>query len=369
MSNTLFSPIDFGHIHAKNRILMAPLTRGRADEDRTPNALMAEYYAQRAGAGLIITEATAIDPMGYGWVQAPALYNDKQEEGWKLVTKAVHDNGGKIILQMWHMGRVSHPDFLDGEKPVAPSAIKADGETHTSEGKKPYVEPHALSTDEIANLVQAYADGAKRALRAGFDGVEIHAANGYLLDQFLRDGTNKRDDGYGGSVDNRARLVLEVVDAVIEAIGAGLTGIRISPTNPFNDISDSDPVGTFVHLAKKLNAYKLAYLHVMEPIDAQHAFAGKDAAPYVTPHIRNAYEGIIIANGAYNKNTGNAAIEDGKADAIAYGVPFLANPDLVERFQQDATLNDPDQSTFYTHEAAGYTDYPTLGDAEDEQAA
>ena len=366
---SLFDPIKLGDIEAKNRIFMAPLTRGRADEDRTPNDLIAEYYGQRASAGLIIAEATAIDPMGYGWVQAPAMYSDKQEEGWKKTTKAVHDKGGKIVLQMWHMGRVSHPDFLNGKQPVAPSAIKADGYIHTPDGKKDYVEPHALTKNEIQDLVRSYVDGAQRAIRAGFDGVEIHAANGYLLDQFLRDGSDHREDEYGGTIENRARLVLEIVDAVVEAIGAGRTGIRISPTNAFNDMHDSDPVETFVYLAKKLNAYKLAYLHVLEPFSTEHPFSGGQDVPYVLPHVRNAYEGQIIANGGYGKDSGNEALAEDKADAIAYGVPFIANPDLVERFAQDAELNQPDQSTFYTHEAEGYTDYPALASSKKEKAA
>ncbi len=359
MTQKLFEPITLGDISLKNRMVMAPLTRGRAGESRIPNDLMAEYYSQRASAGLIITEATAVSKQGYGWYGAPGAYTDEQFEGWRKTTNAVHEQNGKIVMQLWHMGRVSHPDFQDGELPVGPSAVAAEGDAHTPNGKQPYVVPRALETAEIKSLTPDYVTAARRAIDAGFDGVEIHAANGYLLDQFIRDGSNKRDDEYGGSIENRIRLPLEITKAVAKEIGAGLVGIRISPTNPFNTMDDSDPVATFTTLAKKLNALDLAYLHVMEPISDEARFYNENA-PYVTPHIRELYNGNLMVNGSYDKEKGIAAIEQNNADAIAYGVPFLANPDLVERYKKNAPLNEPNQDTFYQGKADGYTDYPTL---------
>lgn len=361
MTKGLFDPVKLGDISLNNRIVMAPLTRGRAGVSRTANDLMREYYTQRASAGLIITEATAISAQGYGWFGAPALYTDTQEQGWTRVVQSVHRAAGKIVLQMWHMGRVSHPDFLDGALPVGPSAIAAKGDAHTSSGKKPYVTPRALETGEIGDLIDDYVAGARRAINAGFDGVEIHAANGYLLDQFLRDGSNRRDDRYGGSIENRIRLPLEIVQAVCDEIGAGRVGIRVSPTNSYNDMRDSTPVETYTALAYGLNAHDLAYLHVMEPT-GKHFFASPDQ-PYVTPHIHAAYKGALIVNGGYDARSADDALKHDKASAVAFGVPFIANPDLVERFRTGAKLNLPKQETFYTEGANGYTDYPFLKDA------
>lgn len=357
----LFTPIRLGNIDLKNRMVMAPLTRGRAGPSRVPNDIMAEYYAQRAGAGLIVTEATAISAQGYGWPHAPAIYTDEMTEGWKKTTEAVHNKGGLIFLQLWHMGRVSHPDFLDGDLPVAPSAIRAEGESHTLSGKKPYVTPRALTKEDIQSTLEEYKHAAKLAKEAGFDGVEIHGANGYLIDQFLRDGSNQRDDEYGGSAENRTRFLKEVIDAVKTIFDDGQIGVRISPTNPFNDMKDSNPAATFTEVAIMLNQYDLAYLHVMEPIQEDHRMASNDD-DYVTPKIRAAYAGALMINGGYSKQTGENALDNNAGDLVAYGVPFIANPDLVERFKKDASLNPPDESTFYGGDAEGYTDYPFLDD-------
>jgi len=361
LDSPLFEPVQFGSISLQNRIIMAPLTRGRAGITRVPNDMMAEYYAQRTSAGLIIAEATAVNSQGYGWHGAPAIYTDEQEAGWKKVTQAVHDKGGKIVLQLWHMGRVSHPDFHDGGAlPVAPSAIMAEGLANTPEGRKPYVTPRAMNADELMITRDDYVRAAKRAINAGFDGVEIHMANGYLLDQFIRDGSNQREDEYGGSLENRLRFPLEVAKAIIDTIGGDKTSIRISPTNPFNSMNDSDPIKTFTTLAEALNPFGLAYLHTMEPVKDGPRF--KCAEHRVTPHIREVFKGNLIANGSFDFELGTQALMDGDADAIAYGVPFLANPDLVERFKSGAGLNTPDQDTFYFGGAEGYTDYPFMKD-------
>ena len=358
MQSTLHTPIIVGKLTLPNRIFMAPLTRGRAGESRIPNDLMVEYYRQRATAGLIITEATAVCKSGYGWFGAPALYNDEQQEGWRKVTGAVHGAGGKIFLQLWHMGRVSHPDFLDGKQPIAPSPIAAEGESHTPFGKKAYVVPREINEQDIKELVQSYADSARRAINAGFDGVEVHSANGYLLDQFLRDKTNKRQDQYGGSIANRMRFPLEVIDAIVEAVGKERVGVRISPVNPFNDISDSDPHSLFVGYAEELDKRGLAYLHVLEGLPG-HFLYGEGYEP-VLPAIRRIYSGVLIANGGYSLESGNELLNTGGSDAIAFGVPFIANPDLVERYKNNAPLNAPDFATFYTAGPEGYTDYPFL---------
>lgn len=357
--NSLFEPVRFGAISLRNRMVMAPLTRGRADRDtRAPNELMAQYYSQRAGAGLIIAEATAISAQGYGWHGAPAMYTDAHQEGWSRVVDSVHKAGGKMVLQLWHMGRVSHPDFQEGKPPVGPSAIAADGFAHTPGGKKPYVIPRPLEASEFKDIAQDYKLAARRAIDAGFDGVEIHMANSYLLDQFIRDGSNKRTDNYGGSIENRLRFPLEVLDAVATEVGSDRTGIRISPTNPYNGMTDSNPVKVFTRLADILNNADLAYLHVMEPITAGPR--SDLEAERVTPYIREVYNGNLIANGGYDAVTGADAIANKRIDAIAYGVPFLANPDLVERFQKGTPLNTPHQETFYFGGAEGYIDYPTL---------
>jgi N-ethylmaleimide reductase len=353
----LFSPLTVGAVALNNRLIMAPLTRGRAQADGTPTAIMADYYAQRATAGLIITEATGISRQGLGWYHAPGIWADTHVAVWQPVVAAVHKLGGKIFMQLWHMGRASHPDFLDGALPVAPSAIAIQGETHTPQGKKPYVTPRALETHELPGIVQDYAHAAQQAKRAGFDGVEIHGANGYLLDEFLRNGANKRTDAYGGSIENRLRLLLEVVEAVVAVWGQGRVGLRISPVGGFNDMSDSDPVALYSALAQKLNSFPLAYLHVLEGLPGSMLAANH---PAVHPHIRALYKGTLILNGGYDKASATAALAQDQADAIAFGVPFLANPDLVARMRQDAPLNTPDFNSFYSGGATGYTDYPAL---------
>ncbi len=361
MTHTLFDPLQLGDISLSNRIIMAPLTRGRAGDSRIPNALMVEYYAQRAEAGLIISEATAISAQGYGWAGAPGLYTDAMESGWKNVTDAVHKRGGKMVLQLWHMGRLSHPVFQpNGILPVAPSAIKADGFTRDASGKKEYVTPRALEASELPGIIEDYVQATKRALRAGFDGVEVHGANGYLLDQFIRDGSNHRTDEYGGSIENRLRFPLEVVEAVVAEAGAGRVGIRLSPTNPNGGTADSDPLKTFTSAANALSGFNLAYLHVMEPApESGKAFSG----PFVTPEIRKAYRGNLIVNGGYDLGSGTKAVDEIGAQAVAYGVPFIANPDLVRRLKMNAPLNAADPSTFYSEGAKGYTDYPVMEQA------
>lgn len=356
MSADLFSPTKLGSIALKNRIVMAPLTRNRAGKGNVPQPINAEYYAQRASAGLIITEATPISATGHGYPATPGIHDPEQVEGWKLVTQAVHAKGGKIVLQLWHVGRISHPSLQPGNAlPVAPSAIKPAGQAFTYEGLQDFVTPRALAIEELPGIVADYARAARNALEAGFDGVEIHAANGYLLDQFLRDGTNHRTDEYGGSIENRTRLLLEVTKAVVEVAGADCVGVRISPLNPFNDISDSDPQALFNHVADSLSPFGLAYLHVVEG-----GMGGEGVPPFDFSALRKHFKDGYIANLGYDKAKGDAAIASGHADAVAYGALYIANPDLVERFRQDAPLNTPDQATFYGGDAKGYTDYPTL---------
>lgn len=362
MSNLLFEPLQLGAIRIPNRIIMAPLTRGRAD-DRVPNQMMVEYYAARASTGLIISEATAISEEGYGWAGSPAIYAEYHVSAWKRVVDAVHEADGRIFLQLWHTGRVSHPDFLDQQQPVGPSAVRASGEAFTPSGKKPYVTPRPLETAEVGRVVGDYATAAERAKTAGFDGVEIHAANGYLIDQFLRDGSNRRNDQYGGSIENRCRFALEVVEAICDVFEAGRVGIRLSPTGAFNDMHDSDPVALSIYLAESLNRYGIAYVHTVEPIEEDHAFANA-GAPRVTPHLRKGFKGALITNGGYTAETAEEAIREGRADAIAFGQPIIANPDFVARVQRGAELNEPDPSTFYTPGPKGYLDYPTLTEME-----
>lgn len=352
---SLFDPLSLGAMMLRNRIIMAPLTRGRADAGGIPNALMAQYYAMRADAGLMISEATAISPQGYGWLGAPGIWNDAQVEGWKQVTAAVHTKGGRIFLQLWHMGRISHPDFQDGALPVAPSAIAAKGQSHTPFGKKEFVIPRALEVEEIRLLPAVYAQAAKRAISAGFDGVEIHAANGYLLDEFIRDGSNHRTDEYGGSIENRTRLLREVATAVIAAVGADKVGVRFSPLSPHNSMHDSNPVATFYAAAQQLDALGIVYLHVVEGPQGHRMFG--EGEP-VTPHLRKAFTRTLIANGGYTKPLANAMLQAGQADAISFGITFLANPDLVSRLRHDYPLNPPNMDTLYAQGAEGYVDYP-----------
>lgn len=358
----LFTPLQLGPIELRNRLVMAPLTRNRAGPGNVPGALNVEYYDQRASAGLIITEATQISPQGVGYPGTPGIHSPEQTAGWREVTKAVHAKGGRIFLQLWHVGRISHPSLQpNGALPVAPSAIKPDGEAVTYEGMQSYVTPRALETNEIPGLIADYRAAAQNALEAGFDGVEVHAANGYLLDQFLRDGSNKRQDAYGGSMENRARLMLEVTGAVTEVWGTGRVGVRLSPVNSFNSMSDSNPDETFGYAVRQLNRFDLAYLHVIEADFA----ASANEEPYDKQALRNAFDGVYMANGGYDKLRAEWAVSSGSADLIAFGKLFLANPDLPARLEQGAALNEPDAATFYGGDAAGYTDYPFL----DSQAA
>ncbi|MDX8404645.1 MAG: alkene reductase [Mariprofundus sp.] len=354
MQNNLFSAITMGTLVLPNRMAMAPMTRNRAPGG-TPTALMAEYYSQRASAGFIITEGAQISDQAIGYPATPGIHSDDHVTGWKAVTEAVHAKGGHIFVQLWHCGRISHPDYHNGTLPVGPSAIRPAGQAFTYEGLKDFVMPRALESSEIPAIIEAYRHAATQALAAGFDGVEIHAANGYLIDQFLRDGSNSRNDSYGGSIENRTRLLLEITRAVCNAIGADKVGVRISPVNAFNDMHDSDPQALFNHVATALSALKPAYLHVVEV-----SMTGEADHSVDMQQIRRHFNGLYIANGGYDKMRGNAAVASGSADMVAYGIPYLANPDLPERFQQDAALNAPDQSTFYGGDAHGYTDYPLL---------
>ena len=353
----LFTPVRTGPFTLRNRMVMAPMTRGRATAEGVPTPRMVDYYRDRAGAGLLVTEATAIAANARGWLNAPGIHTDEQIAAWRPVTSAVHAAGGRIFLQLWHMGRVSHPDFLDGALPTGPSAIAAKGETHTPAGKQAYVTPRALTTTEIAAIVAEYGNATRRARAAGFDGVEIHAANGYLIDQFLRDGSNQRTDEYGGSAAKRTRLLLEVVRSVAAAWSADRVGVRLSPTGNYNDMSDSDPAATFGHAARALDGLGLAYVHVTEALPGSPMHV---PLPAVTPTIRDAFRGPLIVNGGYDAATADAAIAAGKADLVAFGVPFLANPDFVKRTRKGATLNPPDYATLYTPGDKGYNDYPAL---------
>jgi N-ethylmaleimide reductase len=352
----LLDPTVLRALRLPNRIVMAPMTRGRAGSERTANALMAEYYAQRAAAAFIVTEATAISPQGYGWLGSPGIYTSGQVAGWTGVTDAVHRRDGRIFLQLWHTGRVSHPEFMDGRTPVGPSAIRAAGHVYTPAGKKPYVVPRAITSEEISATVRDYTQAARYAREAGFDGVEIHAANGYLIDQFIRDGSNQRRDAYGGTVRKRLRFLLEVTEAVAAAWSADRVGVRLSPVNDYNDMHDSNPVETFTQAAEALDRFGLAYLHVVEDLEQ----APQTAQERVGPHMRAAFKGPLILNGGYDAQTGASALGRGEADLIAYARLFLANPDLVERFRQRAVLNKPDSNTYYSDGAKGYTDYPLL---------
>ena len=350
----LFSPITIGPYTLRNRMVMAPLTRNRAGEGNVPQDMNVEYYRQRASAGLIISEATQVSPDGVGYPATPGIHSPEQIAGWQKVTSAVHDEGGLIFLQLWYCGRISHPDLLpNNQQPVSASAIRAEGEAVTFEGMKPFVEPRALETDEIPGIVDQYRKASINAKKAGFDGVEVHSANGYLLDQFLRDGTNKRDDRYGGSIENRARLTLEVVDAVSEIWDPSQVGVRISPDNSYNDIHDSSPQALFNFVAEALSTKRLGYLHVVEG-----GFMGEHEVDY--GQIRQRYEGNYMANLGYDKQKAQAAIANGHADLVSFGTLVLANPDLVARFEADAELNAPDQATFYGGDEHGYTDYPFM---------
>jgi N-ethylmaleimide reductase len=351
-ARNLFLPYELGDLKLANRTVMAPMTRSRAVDGNVPNPMAATYYLQRASAGLIVTEASQVSPQGVGYIRTPGIHSAEQVAGWRNVTDAVHGAGGKIFLQLWHVGRISHPDFHGGALPVAPSAIAANGTVFTAQGPQPMVTPRALDLAELPGIVAQFRAGAENAKKAGFDGVELHGANGYLLDQFTRDGTNTRTDAYGGSVENRARLPLEVVDAVVDVWGPARVGYRVSPNGAFNSMADSDPVRTFSHLAEALNRRGIGYLHVVDPV--------ADGAKRISPVLRRIFDGTYIVNGGFDLASANAAIARGEADLVAFGAPFLANPDLPERFRAGGALNAADQATFYTGEAKGYIDYPRL---------
>jgi N-ethylmaleimide reductase len=350
----LFSPLALGPFVLPNRVVMAPLTRARASEGHVPNALMAQYYAQRASAGLIIAEATMAMEGNSAFWHEPGIYSEAQVVGWRGVTDAVHAAGGRIFLQVWHGGRATHPLLNGGVEPVSASAIAIKGETHTPQGKQPYVTPHALGDDEIASIIAGFRKAAENAKAAGFDGIELHGANGYLLDQFLRDGSNHRGAPYGGSRDNRARLLFEVIEASSLVWGSNRVGLRLSPLNSLNSMIDSDPIGLSAWLAERLSAFGLAYLHMMRG-DFEQVQHGDIMSP-----VRQHYKGVLIANMGYNGAEANAAIASGAVDAVAFGVPFLANPDLPARLRVGAPLNAPRPETFYTPGPEGYTDYPAL---------
>jgi len=352
----LFSPISLGDLTLSSRMIMAPLTRNRAVmPGNVPQAMNATYYAQRASAGLIISEATQVSPEGVGYPATPGLHSDAQVQGWRAVNDAVHAKGGRLFAQLWYCGRISHPDLLpDTQQPVSASAIKPAGDAVTFAGLQPFVEPRALHTDELPGIVDQYRQAAKRAREAGFDGVEIHSANGYLLDQFLRDGTNRRTDRYGGSLENRTRLLMDVLSAVLEIWEPARVGVRISPENSFNDIRDSDPQTTFDFVARALSGKGLGYLHVVEG----EMMGGESSVDY--QQLREHFDGYYMANCGYDKARAGSVIASGAADMVSFGQLFLANPDLVQRFKTDAELNTPDPDTFYGGDEQGYTDYPPL---------
>ena len=350
MSDPLFQPLKAGAFDLPNRIVMAPLTRCRASAGRVPNEMMAEYYTQRAAFGLILTEATAVTPKGVGYPDTPGIWSAEQVEGWKQVTRSVHDAGGRILLQLWHVGRISDPMYLDGGLPVAPSAVQPAGHVSLVRPEKPFVTPRALEASEIPGVVEEFRKGAENAKAAGFDGVEIHAANGYLIDQFLQDSTNKRTDEYGGSIENRTRFLLEVTDAVISVWGADRVGVHLAPRGDAHDMGDSDPAALFTHVAAELGKRGIAFLCARESHDK----------PAIGPAIKEAFGGVFIANEKFTADSAREALERGVADAVAFGVPAIANPDLVDRFRRGAPLNDPNPSTFYGAGPEGYTDYPFL---------
>ena len=354
----LFTPVQLGAISAPNRILMAPLTRGRSTREHVPTAIMAEYYAQRADAGLIISEATGISREGLGWPYAPGLWTEAQVEGWKPVVEAVHKAGGRIFAQLWHMGRIVHPSFLGGAAPLSASATTAPDTAHTYKGKQPYAEARPATKEDIARVLDDYSAATRNALRAGFDGVQLHAANGYLIDQFLRDGSNLRDDEYGGSPENRARLLREAAQRLIAEAGADRTAVRFSPNGDVQGVHDSDPESVFVPAAKWLGEQGIAFLELRESKPGS-SFRPSDE-PRLSPKIRKVFSQPLVLNQDYRLASAQTDLDTGLADAIAFGRPFLANPDLVERLRRDAPLNRADPATFYTQGPEGYLDYPPL---------
>jgi len=350
---TLLDPLRVGAWNLPNRVVMAPLTRCRSSAGRVPNALMADYYRQRGGAGLILSEATSVDPMGVGYPDTPGIWSEAQVEGWKGVTRAVHEAGGLILLQLWHVGRLSDPFYLDGASPIGPSAIAAKGHVSLLRPERPFVTPRALETAELPGIIAAYRQGAENALAAGFDGVELHGANGYLLDQFLQDGTNQRTDEYGGPIENRARLMLEAVDAAIAVWGADRVGLHLAPRGDAHDMGDSNPAATFGYVAREMGKRKLAFLCARESVKA----------PRLGPELKRAFGGVYIANEQFTREGAEAALAAGEADAVAFGKLFIANPDLPKRFALKAPLNEPKPESFYAQGPEGYLDYPFLDSA------
>ena len=355
---SLLSSYKFGGMTLRNRMVMAPMTRCRATEGNIPHPLAVTYYAQRVSAGLIITEGSQVSPQGVGFNRTPGIYSSEQVAGWKKITDAVHRGGGHIFLQLWHVGRMSHPDYLGGDLPVAPSAIPVEEEIHTPKGKKKIPIPRALRSEEIPDIVEQFRLGAKNAKEAGFDGVEIHGANGYLLDQFLRDGSNRRTDDYGCSLENRMRFPLEVARAVVHEWEPQQTGYRLSPHFSIHGMSDTDPAGTFSAFASELEAAGIGYIHLVEAVGGRLGATSPDAV--IAPLIRAKFNGTLMLNGGYNAASGNEAIETGLADLVSFGILFLSNPDLPDRFAKHALLTAEDPSTFYMGEERGYTDYPAL---------
>ncbi|MBS0408502.1 MAG: alkene reductase [Proteobacteria bacterium] len=347
---SLYDPLKVGDLTLRNRIVMAPLTRARSGVERVPGPLVAQYYAQRASAGLIISEATSVTPLGVGYADTPGIWSDEQVEGWKLTTEAVHKAGGLIFMQLWHVGRISDPSFLGGQPPVSASAVAAKGDVSLLRPKRPYPVPRPLSLDEIKDVVEAYRKGAENAKRAGFDGVELHGANGYLLDQFLQDGSNHRTDEYGGPIENRARLMLEAVDAAISVFGPGRVGLHIAPRGDAHDMGDSDLLGTFTYVAKAMRERGLAFLMAREHVGADS----------IGPQIKATFGGVYIANEGLDAAKAQALLDDGAADAVGFGKLYISNPDLVERLRAGAPLNAWNLETFYSPGAPGYTDYPAL---------
>jgi 2,4-dienoyl-CoA reductase-like NADH-dependent reductase (Old Yellow Enzyme family) len=346
----LLEPLSLGELRLANRIFMAPLTRCRASAGRVPNDLMRDYYVQRASAGLILSEATSVSAMGVGYPNTPGIWSPEQTAGWKQITTAVHDAGGKIFLQLWHVGRVSDPSYLDGALPVAPSAIAPKGHVSLIRPYKSFVTPRALEIGEIPGIIEAYRHGAANALAAGFDGVEIHGANGYLLDQFLQDSTNKRTDDYGGPIENRARLMLEVTDAVISVWGASRVGMHLAPRGDAHDMGDSNLAATFGYVARELGRRKIAFICARESLGPNR----------IGPELKKQFGGLYVANEAFTRETAEQVLQAGEADAVAFGKAFIANPDLPQRLARNAPLNPPDTNTFYADGPQGYTDYPTL---------
>ena len=353
---SLLDPIRVGDLDLPNRVIMSPLTRLRGTPDHIPQpAIMSEYYAQRAGAGLIISEGTPVDPLGVGYPNVPGIWSQQQVEAWKPITAAVHNAGGRIFAQIWHVGRISHSSYLDGRLPVAPSAIKPAGTVSLIRPVTEFETPHALTTEEVKAVVDQFRRGAENAQAAGFDGVELHGANGYLLDQFLQDGTNHRTDEYGGSVENRARLMLECAEAAVSVYGAGRVGVHLAPHSPSHDIHDSDPLATFTYAIRELGRRNLAFICARDPLGPNH----------LGRKLKDAFGGVVITNEAYTYDTAEQVVENGEADAVAFGKLFIANPDLTRRFAGKAALNAPVPATFYSHGPEGYLDYPALPEEED----